>query len=209
VVASAAADSVVEDWRREPTGASGIPPGWQGESWGKVSGYDLTVVDDDGHHALRLRSAGDRVTISTDLHGRVDLGRTPILEWTWKVTVLPQGADARAKSTADLAAQVYVVWPRFPSLLRSRVIGYAWDTTAPAGSTFGSVKTPTVTYVIVRSGRRDLGRWITEHRDVAADYRRIYGEEPESPGALTLSTDSNDTRSSSEAFIGPLAFLAR
>ncbi len=156
-----------------------------------------------------LVSAGDRVTISVDLKGRVDLRDTPILEWAWKVTVLPRGGDSRVRATADQAAQIYVVWPRVPALLRSRIIGYAWDTQAPAGSVFRSRKTGTVTYVIVRSGAADLGHWITERRDVAEDYRRIYGEEPKEPGALSLSIDSNDTRSSAESFIGSLVFRPR
>jgi hypothetical protein len=206
VAAWAAPETVVEDWGQGAPGARGVPPGWRGESWGKPSGYDLTIVDDDGHRALRLRSDGDRVTISVDLKGRVDLRDTPILEWAWKVTVLPRGGDSRVRATADQAAQIYVVWPRVPALLRSRIIGYAWDTQAPAGSVFRSRKTGTVTYVIVRSGVADLGHWITERRDVAEDYRRIYGEEPKEPGALSLSIDSNDTRSSAESFIGSLVF---
>ena len=200
---------VVEDWTRSGLGARGIPPGWKGENWGRASAEDLTVVEDEGRRALRMRSAGDRATLSIDLNGRVDLERTPILEWTWKVTVLPVGGDARVKARADQAGQVYVVWPRAPALLRSRIIGYAWDTTAPAGATIPSQKTRTVTYVIVRSGRADLGRWITERRDVVADYRRIYGEAPDAPGALSLSIDSNDTRSAAESFVGSIVFRPR
>jgi hypothetical protein len=33
------------------------------------------------------------------------------------------------------------------------------------------------THVAVRSGRRDLGRWLDEERDLFADYRRIRGAE--------------------------------
>ena len=208
-MAGAAAPVIVEDWGRAAVGARGIPPGWRGESWGKASGEDLTVIEEDNQRALRLRSAADRVTLSIDLDHRVDLGRTPILEWRWKVTVLPRGGDARVKARADQAAQVYVVWPRPPALLRSQIIGYAWDTSAPAGATIPSRKTSTVTYVIVRSGTADLGRWITERRDVAEDYRRIYGEAPGAPGALSLSIDSNDTGSSAESFIGPILFRPR
>lgn len=95
---------------------------------------------------------------------------------------------------------------RPPALLRSRIIGYVWDAAAPVGSVFKSTKTSTVTYVVVRSGAADLGRWLSEHRNVADDFRRIYGEEPDNPGALSLSIDSNDTRSTAESFFGLLAF---
>src|SRR5256885_10027237 len=59
---------------------------------------------------------------------KVNLKATPILEWRWRVVTLPMGADARNKHTDDQAAQLYVVWPRFPREFRSRIIGYIWDT---------------------------------------------------------------------------------
>lgn len=200
------ADVVVDDWRAGVPGQVGIPPGWEGQTWGKVSGFALSVMVDDGQRVLHLESRNDRATITRDLRGRVSLVRTPILRWRWKVLVMPTGGDARRRETADQAAQVYVTWPRPPALLRSRIIGYAWDTTAPAGSTFRSEKTGTVTYIILRSGPAELGRWVEERRDVRADYRAIYGEEPPDPGAITLSIDSNDTHSRAESLIGPIRF---
>src|SRR5581483_10766109 len=113
----------------------------------------------------------------------------------WMAVALPKGGNSCAKATDDQAVQIYVVWPRFPEALRSRIIGYVWDTTAPAGTTCRSGKTGTGTYVVVRSGEADLGRWLTEQRNVREDYRRIFGEEPDRPAAVSLSIDSNDTHS--------------
>jgi hypothetical protein len=152
-----------------------MPPGWHKQDWGSPK-YDFTVVEQDGQRAIHLMSASDSSNVNKDVRGKVHLAETPILEWTWKVVALPKGADARNSATDDQAAQLYVVWPRFPQAVHSRVIGYIWDTTAPAGSIVKSQKTSTVTYVVVRSGPTDLGRWITEHRDVREDFKRIYGE---------------------------------
>jgi hypothetical protein len=152
-----------------------------------------------------MRARDERATITLDLGARVRLDATPVLEWEWKVLVLPPG-DARRRETSDQAAQVYVVWPRPPEALRSRLIGYVWDTTAPAGSEFQSRKTGTVTYVVVRSGTADVGRWLTERRDVRADFRRLFGEEPAAPGALALSVDANDTHAEAESLVGRIVF---
>ena len=38
------------------------------------------------------------------------------------------------------------------------------------------------------------------------DYRRIYAEEPDNPGVLALSIDTNATHSIAESVVGPLAF---
>ena len=199
-------DVVVEDGQTGPLGQMGVPAGWEGQTWGKTSAFAVSVVLDEGQRVLRLESHNDRATITRDLHGRVSLARTPILRWRWKVIAAPAGGDARRRETADQAAQVFVTWPRPPALLRSRIIGYAWDTTAPAGSTFRSEKTGTVTYIILRSGTAEVGRWLEERRDVRADFRAIYGEDPPDPGAITLSIDSNDTHTRAESLIGPLRF---
>ena len=204
-VAGAADQVVVEDWSQAAVGAKGIPPGWKGQNWGSPK-YDFTAAQDDGRKALHLKSANDGSTISKEVKGTVDLKATPVLEWSWKAVVLPKGGDSRKKATDDQAAQVFVVWPRFPEAVRSRIIGYVWDTSAPVGTIVKSEKTGTVTYVVLRTGSAELGKWVTERRNVAEDFRRIYGEEPEPPAAVSVSIDSNDTKSVAESFVGTILF---
>jgi hypothetical protein len=198
---------VVEDWRRHAAGARGIPEGWKGgQTWGSPA-YDFTVVEESPSRALHLRSRGDSSTISREV--TVNLRETPILEWRWKAVVLPAGADSRRKETDDQALQLYLSFPRFPRMLRSRIIGYVWDSSAPEGAIVPSQKSSLVTYVVVRSGARDLGRWVTEARDVWEDFRRIWGEDPGTLEAVSIAIDSDDTRSSAEAYVGEIRFRAR
>jgi hypothetical protein len=206
VLAAWAAETVtVADWTRYTAGTKGVPDGWKGGTWGSPK-YEFEIVEVDGQRVLHLKSEGDSSTISRDIKGKVDLKQTPVLEWRWKVTRLPRGADARKSETDDEAGQIYVGWSRFPEALRSRIIGYIWDTTAPVGSIFKSQKTGTVHYVVVESGPAKLGQWVTERRNVAEDFRKIYGDEPDNPAALSISIDSDDTRSNAETFIGPVLF---
>jgi hypothetical protein len=205
-LAWAADDFLVEDWSKLPVGGKGIPTAWKGQNWGSPA-YDMTIVEDGGKKVLRMKSRNEGSTISKDIKGKVNLKEMPILEWRWKAVALPKDGNSCVKATDDQAAQVYVAWPRFPEAVRSRIIGYVWDTTAPAGTICKSEKTGTVTYVIVRSGTAELGSWHTERRNVREDFKKIYGEEPDKPpGAVSIAIDSNDTSSSSESFIGPLAF---
>ena len=197
---------VIEDWMTNAVSRRGIPLGWTGETFGRRADYDFTIEQRLGGRILHLESRDDHSTIAMDISGKVNLKETPILEWTWKATILPTGGDLRRKETTDMAAQLYVVWPRFPSLLRSRIIGYVWDATTPATTIVKSQKTGTVTFVVMRSGSGDLGKWLTEHRNVAEDYVKIFGEFPEDPKVITISIDSNDTHSMAESFIGSIVF---
>ena len=200
---------IIEDWTTNPVGQRGIPSGWTGEGFGGRPAYDFTIEQDAGRRALHLVSRNEHSNIARDITGKVNLQETPILEWSWKTTVLPTGGDLRRKETTDMAAQLYVVWPRFPGLLRSRIIGYVWDTTTPKATIAKSQKTGTVTFVVMRSGPEDLGRWLMERRNVAEDYARIFGEFPYNPKVISISIDSNDTRSMAEFLMGPIVFRPR
>jgi hypothetical protein len=201
-----AADVVmIEDWAAYPVGHRGFPGEW-GKPDFASSHPDATIVEHGGRKVVHLKSAGDSSYLARKIEGRVNLRETPILEWSWKVTTLPKGADARRAETDDEAAQVYVTWPRFPAAVRSRHIGYIWDSTAPAGAIFQSKKTGQITYVVVRSGTADVGKWLTERRNVYEDFKQIYGEEPESPGAISFGIDSDDVKGTAESHIGALLF---
>jgi hypothetical protein len=203
-LAAAATQVVIEDWKAYKVGTTGLPGEWKAQNWGSANYQNLTIVDDDGHRALRMKSANDGLTLNREIKGKVNLRDSPILEWEWKAIVLPKGGNSCKKATDDQAAQVFVVWPRFPEAVRSRLIGYVWDTTQPVGTICKSEKTGMVTYVVIRSGPADLNRWLTEQRNVVEDFKKIYGETPDDPAVLSIATDSNDTQSTSDAMIGVL-----
>ena len=198
------ASVLIEDWSQQPAGKTGVPDGWKPQNWGSPK-YDLRIEVEGNVKVLHLKSDNEGSTINKEV--KVDLRTYPVVEWRWKAVSLPKGADSRRKDTDDQAAQLYVAFPRFPTAVRSRIIGYVWDTTAPAGLIAKSEKTGTVTYVIVRSGPSDLGKWITESRNVFEDYRRIYGEEPaDAVGAISVAIDSNDVKGSAESYMGEIRF---
>lgn len=206
-VAAQGARIVVEDWSKTPVGQKGVPSGWRTQSWGNPN-YDFEVVSESPTRVLRLVSEGDSSTINKEV--KIDCKSHPILQWRWKAVELPKGGDARKKATDDEALQLYVTFPRFPAAVRSRIIGYIWDTTAPAGAVFKSQKTGLVTYVVMRSSDADVGKWVTETRNVCEDYKKIYGEEPdEKIEAISLGIDSDDTRSRAEGYVGEIVFLRK
>ena len=208
-VATAADQVVIEDWKAYPLGTTGLPGDWKPQNWGTPHYENLKIVEDEGRRALYMKSANDSSTINKEIKGKVRLKDTPMLEWQWKSSVLPKGGNSCKKATDDQAGQIFLVWPRFPEAVRSRIIGYVWDTTQPVGTICKSEKTGTVTYVVVRSGSGDLNKWVAETRNVVEDFKKIYGEAPEDPAILSLSIDSNDTGTTSEAMIGAIRFKSQ
>nr|WP_260500766.1 DUF3047 domain-containing protein [Aquabacterium sp. J223] len=61
--------------------------------------------------------------------------------------------------------------------------------------------------IVVESGRARLGRWQRHERDIAADFRAAFDEEPGPLIGIALMTDSDNTGTSAEAWYGEVELL--
>jgi hypothetical protein len=178
----------------------GVPKGWElNEKSGQA---DFSIVTDDGLDALLLRSASTSFSIQKEV--KVDITQYPILSWKWKVTTLPKGGDFRKSKTDDQAAQLFLAFSK------TKAIVYIWDTTAPEGLMedapapfFMSIKA-----VVVRSGPAEMGKWITETRNVYEDYKKLYGDDDKSPvvSGMRIQINSQHTKTSAESYFAEVMF---
>ena len=175
---------------------------WSIKVWNGVP--DVQVLKERDLQVLRLRSQQSSISVQKRL--QLDIKKYSHVTWEWKVTSLPNGADARNGHYDDQAAGLYVVFPRFPAFFNSRIIGYVWDTTAPVGTVLESQNNSKVHYIVVRSGSTDIGKWQMENRDVLADYIKIFEEAPPMIGGVSLMIDSDHTQSSAESYFREIRF---
>ena len=183
--------------------ADGVPSGWQVQQFAGQAAMEL--IRTEIGLTLRLRSAQSSFALYRGVV--VDLETLPVLAWAWKVVRQPAGGDARRRDADDQAAQVYVVFPRWPApRASSDVLGYVWDTTVPVGTGLTSAKAPNVRLIVVDSGSEGLGSWRYHQRNIRADYVALFGREPPRVGSVAVMIDSDDTGSAAEALVGALAF---
>jgi hypothetical protein len=178
--------------------AKGIPPGWELKV--KSGKAEFEVKRDGGIPALHLKSANSSYSLQGEV--KVDVKQYPVLSWKWKATQLPQGGDFRKSKTDDQAAQLFVAFTK------TKAIVYIWDSTAPQGLMESTSPVPfmTVKVVVVRSGPAELGKWITETRNVYEDYKKLYGNEPPVVSGLRLQINSQHTGTSAESWFADVAF---
>ena len=185
--------------------APGVPTGWE---LTEFAGTDALVelVRTEGRVAIRLRSEHNSFALHRDVV--LDVRQYPVLTWSWKVVRLPQGADVREPGRNDQAAQVYLVFPRWPApRTSSDVLGYLWDSRAPVGTVVTHPTSSNVRSIVVESGPDRLDTWLRERRNVVEDYQALFGRMPPRAGKVALMIDTNDTGSEAEALFGDLAFL--
>ena len=63
--------------------------------------------------------------------------------------------------------------------------------------------------IAVESGVDRIGHWVSESRDVLADYRRLFGEEPGRVDAVAIMTDTDNTGAATTAWYGDIWFAAK
>jgi hypothetical protein len=179
----------------------GLAPDWEEKVFSGRTLYQ--VVASETGHCLQASSSG----AASGLMYPLDLQPQayPILHWRWKVADTIPGGDARHKTTDDYVARIYVVFPHwfFPM---TRTINYIWANQLPQGEAIPSSYTSRSMMLAVRSGRQHRGEWLEEQRDVLADYRRLFGEEPAKIGAIAIMTDTDNTGQSAQAWYDDIWF---
>jgi hypothetical protein len=110
--------------------------------------------------------------------------------------------SARNRMMFELARTLSGESPPYATLM------YVWDNQAPVGSVIVHPRFDRIRKLVVESGDRRLGTWLGYKRDLVADYRRAFGEEPGDLTGIAIMTDADNTRSRSEAWYGEIV-LAR
>jgi len=125
------------------------------------------------------------------------------IQWSWRVERLHQSADVRDLSREDFGAALMFVFGE-PSFFNRDVptLAYIWTSTPVAnGARIPSRRFPSLYYFQLR-GSGDVNVWRLEVRDVAADYRAVFGHEPPLLKYIAVFNDNDQTGEATSALFG-------
>jgi hypothetical protein len=197
-----------------------IPADWRDWSLSRIkpkSRYQL--VEDAGATVLK---ASARASASGLLH-HIDLDprEWPLFSWRWKLTGLaPSEAspdDSPARIMVSFAGDIQrlpfsdrLFYDQF-RLFTGRQLPYAglmyvWGSRTPRGGIVHNGYTSRIKIIAVESGVGKLGTWIEETRDVEADYRRLFGEEPARIVSVGIMTETDAGDRALETYYGDIEF---
>ena len=121
----------------EPAGAEevevlrdGDVAGWEAEVFDGKTLYETVRLD--GRTVVRATSRGTASGLY--LRRRIDLEKTPILRWTWRVDGTLGDIDERTRAGDDYAARVYVIRSHPVFLWRTRAVSYVWASAQAVGA---------------------------------------------------------------------------
>lgn len=182
-------------------------------------------VEHDAVPALRVRADGS-VSILRQRFA-APLSQRKRLSFQWRVDGLPHEADLAVAERSDSPVGVLLAFDGDRSRWTARdhrmseltrlltgeelpyaTLAYVWSDTAPVGTVVVNPRSGRIRKLVLDSGRVDLNRWRRHERDVHADFRRAFGEEPGALRAVALMTDTDNTRSRLTAWYGPMELRA-
>ncbi|NJD30541.1 MAG: DUF3047 domain-containing protein [Gammaproteobacteria bacterium] len=143
------------------------PPRWQYDWRTGASETFRSAIAPDGRPGIDCCTHGDVGILQRD--ARAPLAPGTRLRWDWRVQEIPSDLAEDTLPSHDYVS----IAVEFDD---GQDITYFWSAALPEGTVFRCplpVWRDIESHVVVRSGSRDLGRWLTEERDLYADYQRI------------------------------------
>ena len=104
----------------------------------------------------------------------------------------------RTRMRFELAQALIGEAPPYATLM------YVWDSALPVGTVVINPRSDRIRKIVVDSGPAELLRWRDHRRDLAADLRLAFGEEPGPLTSIAVMTDSDNSRASARAWYGPV-----
>lgn len=143
------------------------------------------------------------------LERKIDLTRTPVVEWSWGVEgVFDDAADEASKAGDDYPARLYFVRDGGFNPFATRAINYVWASGKPAGADWPNAYTANAHVIAVQSGPPDPARpWVTQRRNLREDFRRYHGRDVEVVDAVAIMTDCDNRGATASAWYGAVRFL--
>jgi Protein of unknown function (DUF3047) len=201
-----------------------LPPAFRFIAIPGVKSNRISLVADDGNTVLKVESSNSAGSIGVPLTAMREDGNTT-LTWRWKVDRVLRSANMATKRGDDFAARVYVFFDvpleSLSFMERSKIrmaravagadvptaaLCYVWDNTHEVGHAQWSPYTNRVRKIVLQSGRENINKWMTESRDVAADFKAAFGTDAPAVIGVAVGNDTDNTDEAATVWFGDIQF---
>jgi len=164
---------------------------WQQVKFGDPTDY--RIVSENSNVVLKAMADSTSSAFAAKLEVPPTVQAT--IRWRWKISSCPTNGSDDKLATFDHTARIFVA---FDTLLGPpRTVNYVWANQLQTNSVFDHPSSSRSKFIVLESGNGRAGQWVTEERNLAADWRRLFKTEkmPRIVG-LGVFTDSDGTHTS-------------
>jgi len=148
----------------------GVSNRWQQVKFGSPTDYHVVQ---DGTNFF-LQSLADKSCSAFTVKLNIKPPPKLTLRWRWKIDYAPTNGSERVTSRFDHAARVFIAFDTFIGTPRS--LNYMWANEEKVGTILSHPLSGRTQLVMVESGNSRAGEWISEERDVVADWKNAFGK---------------------------------
>ncbi|MBU3624831.1 DUF3047 domain-containing protein [Polynucleobacter sp. JS-Safj-400b-B2] len=209
------------------TPRDGMPNGW---NFYRIAPFKKnTVYRLENYQGKTVLSANSKTSASgLAVKLRPRQAENVFLQWEWKALSPIVNADNADGYTDDAPLRILVAFDgnksklplkekmtfEMANLISGQEMPYAtlmyiWSGKSPIDSIITNAHTARIKMIVVDSGWDNLGEWHKHQRDLAADYKRAYGEAPGEIIGIALLTDTDNTKSETRAFYGDIELIRK
>lgn len=184
-----------------------LPPGWRVRPVRGQKAPTTRVVGDDTHgQVLRVEGRGQAAFLGNELKDAIDVSNGR-LRWSWRVDTPVANAVLQDAARDDSPARLMVIFGRQGLFARPRIIFYTWGHGEPRGTSFASRASDRLHVIVLRNREDPIGAWMTEERDLDADYRAAFGASSQNMGGIGFMSDTENVPSHGVALLGPVHWV--
>jgi hypothetical protein len=137
----------------------------------------------------------------------VDLEKTPVLTWRWRVNEGIQGLDETTKNGDDYAARIYVVVSGGFFFWKTKALNFVWSGGESKGESWPNAFAPdNARMVALRDSRDPQRQWLEERVNVAELLSDWLGEKVTQIDAVAIMTDTDNSGLSAQADYASIRF---
>ncbi|SEO79165.1 DUF3047 domain-containing protein [Aquisalimonas asiatica] len=178
---------------------------WKRHSFEGETTYELVEID--GREAIHARCT-DGTASGLFLEDSIDLNKTPIVEWEWRVDETFSGIDETVRAGDDYPARLYAVDEHSVLRWRTRALNYVWASEMEQGADWENAYASQARMIALQSGPpEESGQWVTERRNLRDDFRTYHDRDLDTIDALAIMTDCDDVGEPIEAWYGEIRLL--
>ena len=209
------------------TARNGMPNGW---NFYRIAPFKKnTVYRLESYQGKTVLSANSKTSASgLAVKLRPRQASNLLLQWEWKALNPIVNADNADGYADDAPLRILVAFDgnksklplkekmtfEMANLISGQEMPYAtlmyiWSGKSPVDTIITNAHTSRIKMIVVDSGWDNLGQWHKHQRDLAADYKRAYGEAPGEVIGIALLTDTDNTKSETRAFYGDIELIRK
>lgn len=183
--------------------SSGNMDGWQNKVFSGETDYQITQLD----KITVLKAHSDASASGLFKEQRIDLLKTPYLNWRWRVDQHLNKHDEQSKTGDDYSARVYVVVSDGWAFWKTKAINYVWSSQAEKNSPWpNAFAGKNAMMIAVRSSKDKTQTWYNEKRNILQDLKNQFGEDIQFIDAVAIMTDTDNSHERATAYYGDIYF---